>query len=1429
MSYPAISLATATVGRYRCPQKRLQTARQPPVYPNSSPRIIAPVTPSPPSAALTPSIPVHRWIRANTDPNGNNARLLIELDGSSLSASPGERVGIRLTGTDAAVRGLIINNFVDAGVLVEGGPDRLVEGNWIGIAGDGATPIGNGEGVVLLNAFDNTVGGSDPAARNVISGPVVDGGAHIRMYNDQIGEPRSNVVQGNFIGTDATGTAVVDNGVDSRGVLIVGGVGNGILDTLLPDPSAPNVIGGHAIGIEIVGPGSSGNIISGSRIGTDLTGALDLGNGVGVRVEATDTIIGTGITATGNDIAFNTSEGVLILDGTGNQIRGNRIYANGGLGIDLKGDGVTLNDAGDLDASPNRLQNFPLLESINARTGKLTGSLGSTSSTEFVIEVFSNEACDPSGYGEGRQFVGKIEGVVTDQNGQAQFEAVNLDRARLRQFLTATATDPNGNTSEFSTCLSVPDQDILVNTTTADAIDVNPGDGLCDAGGPPVQGKPECTLRAAIIEANSLSGPDTIVVPEGVYLLSLDGSGEDGAFTGDLDTTGELTILGAGLDRTIINGNKGVVDDNVFHVLTGASLTITGAAITNGDRDGLHNGGGTLVLDSVVVSGHDEDGIENQRSGATATLIVRNSTIRNNRAIGVRVASGSGFSGATITNSTIRDNTTYGIYLSNSNSTSQANVINTTISSNGSNAVRAFPSNGGSSRAFFSHTTIANNSRGIRTGTASDTGSSSYTFKNSILANNGSDNCIGGTSSSNLITSLGHNISSDDGCPMFVETGDATSTDPLIGPLQDNGGPTLTYGLLIGSPGLDTADCTDTGANPVELDQRGRPRPSGAGCDVGAFEFNDAGIEVNPIRIYQGVECDSTLRLILTVSSTGQLPLDWSVTEDPPVGWLTASTTSSSVPTDAATAGQVTLDSTGLAAGRYQTTLQFDSVTPQGPVRVPLLLCVPDPCGPAESAWPMFRRNARNTGLSPYVGPDSVVKKWTFVTGGAIGLSSASIGPDGTIYIGAGDQKLYAVNPDGSLKWTFSMGGPIVSSPAVAGDGTVYLAARDRGLYAIRPDGTQKWRVPLSGSHDGPPTIGPDGTIYHAQCGSGSDLRAYDVDGNLLWSLDPPVSCKEVAPALGPDGTIYFAAGNGEVAAAYSDGSALKWTYTTGGVIYYSSPLVGSDGTIYVGSRDHKLHAVNPDGTGKWTFTTAGEIDSSPAIGPDGTVYVGSLANTFYAINPDGTLKWDFITTSGFRSGPAVDATGAVYVGSNDGRLYAFNPDGSVKWSFAAGDQVQSGPAIGADGSIYFGSLDSKLYALGPAPDLDVAPSSIEVTLPPNSTYVRAVTLSNPGPDIDWAIEEDPEVDWLSATPSSGTVAGGVSQEVQATFQTIGLTPGVYTTGLKVTSTDPDEPQIEVAVTLHVIPSATVWGLAVLAALFAATAAFARRTQNAHN
>ena len=139
-----------------------------------------------------------------------------------------------------------------------------------------------------------------------------------------------------------------------------------------------------------------------------------------------------------------------------------------------------------------------------------------------------------------------------------------------------------------------------------DTIDAVPGDGLCaDASG-------ICTLRAAIMEVNS--NVFNIDLPEGTYILTMDGSGEDASATGDLDVTSEMTIDGAGRDRTIIDGNDGVVNDNIINVWTGASLTLTDLAVTTGDRDGLLNSGGTLTLDKVVVSGHDEDGLKNNSS-----------------------------------------------------------------------------------------------------------------------------------------------------------------------------------------------------------------------------------------------------------------------------------------------------------------------------------------------------------------------------------------------------------------------------------------------------------------------------------------------------------------------------------------------------------------------------------------------------------------------------------------------------------------------------------------------------------------------------------------------------------------------------------------------------------------------------------------------
>jgi len=345
---------------------------------------------------------------------------------------------------------------------------------------------------------------------------------------------------------------------------------------------------------------------------------------------------------------------------------------------------------------------------------------------------------------------------------------------------------------------------------------------------------------------------------------------------------------------------------------------------------------------------------------------------------------------------------------------------------------------------------------------------------------------------------------------------------------------------------------------------------------------------------------------------------------------------------------------------------------------------------PADSPWPMFRQNPQRTGRSPYSGPEVPELKWSFTTGAPIS-SSPAIGADGTIYVGSNDNKLYAINRDGSQKWSFTTGGPVRwSSPAIGADGTIYVGSYDNKLYAINPDGSQKWSFTTGYLVDSSPAIGADGTIY-----VGSDdnkLYAINRDGSQKWSFttgDMVLS----SPAIGADGTIYVGSDDGKLYAINPDGSQ-KWSFTTGDMIW-SSPAIGADGTIYVGSGNGKLYAINRDGSQKWSFTTGSYVDSCPAIGADGTIYVGSNDNKLYAINRDGSQKWSFTTGDVVRSSPAVGADGTIYVGSYDNRLYAINPDGTGwMWMATTGGDVMSSPAIGADGTIYVGSYDNKLYAI---------------------------------------------------------------------------------------------------------------------------------------
>ncbi len=346
--------------------------------------------------------------------------------------------------------------------------------------------------------------------------------------------------------------------------------------------------------------------------------------------------------------------------------------------------------------------------------------------------------------------------------------------------------------------------------------------------------------------------------------------------------------------------------------------------------------------------------------------------------------------------------------------------------------------------------------------------------------------------------------------------------------------------------------------------------------------------------------------------------------------------------------------------------------------------------GLADSPWPMFRQNLRHTGLSPYDtsgNPGNL--KWSYTTGDWI-TTSPAIGFDGTIYVGSFDNKLHAINPDGTEKWNFTTGETVYSSPAIDSDGTVYVGSQDDKLYAINPDGTQKWSFTTGGNVYSCPAISSDGTIY---VGSHDDkLYAINPDGTMKWSFTTGHFVYS-SPAIGSDGTVYVGSLDNKLYAINPD-STQKWSFTAGDHVH-SSPAISSDGTIYVGSTDDKLYAINPDGTQKWNFTTGSRVRSSPAIGSDGTIYVGSHDSKLYAINPDGTQKWNFTTGCCVPSSPAIGSDGTIYVGSEDDKLYAINPDGTEKWSYTTGDRVWSSPAIGSDGTIYIGSEDHKLYAIG--------------------------------------------------------------------------------------------------------------------------------------
>jgi probable HAF family extracellular repeat protein/parallel beta-helix repeat protein len=499
--FPVTSTADAGAGTLR---QAILDANAHPGYdvvtfnvPGTTVQTIAPITP-------LPAVAVPVYVNGTSQP-GFAGTPIIRLNGAAAGAGAD---GLTLAGGTSVVRGLAVGGFGGAGVHLEGAGGNLVIGNYLGTDPSGNQADANGTGLLVDATANNTVtgnlisgntgaglslaGNSNQVRNNIIGtnaaytarldngtgivisgsnntvGARYDGGLNLIAANlgdglllsagatgnvvqyNVIGRNRGNGVEvaagasgtallGNAIGTTTAGTRNLPNGLN--GVLVAGS-DNTVGGTA---EFSGNVIGLNALdGVRITGSAASGNRVQNNAIGTNYYHTLalgNLGNGVGL-VDASGNTVGGTVTGAANTIAYNGEDGVLVDTGTADAVRQNAIFANGGLGIELRNNG-------------NLNQAAPALSLAYSGLGTtvVRGTLTATPDTTFVVEWFADS---DRGGGQGERLLGSLS-LTTDASGQAPFrEILSGINLTAGQFVTATATDPAGNTSEFSSLAVTP-------------------------------------------------------------------------------------------------------------------------------------------------------------------------------------------------------------------------------------------------------------------------------------------------------------------------------------------------------------------------------------------------------------------------------------------------------------------------------------------------------------------------------------------------------------------------------------------------------------------------------------------------------------------------------------------------------------------------------------------------------------------------------------------------------------------------------------------------------------------------------------------------------------------------------------------------------------------------------------------------------------
>ncbi len=510
----------------------------------------------------------------------------VEINGGNYIQVQGNLIGTDVTGTHAlgnSIWGVEVdggsNNTIGgstpgAGNLVSGnhagidagGSETVIEGNLVGTDITGTLTLGNvGDGLDVYGSGDS-IGGTTPGSGNVIS---ANGGYGIYIAGSGVS------VEGNMIGTDVSGTLPLGNASDGVNIQTENNQIGG------PMPGAGNVIaanGGNGVSIvvPVLSDTAPGNVVQGNDIGTNSSGSKNLGNaGDGVYIMGSsyfpgDQTIGGTAAGAGNVIAYNGGPGVSSDSGPGGSINGNDIFNDGGLGIVVGINGVLSTYA---EAQGVALPYpAPVLTSavFDPQGTVVEGSITGTPFTQYQIDFFASGAVNPSGFGDGQTYLESI-GVYLDDSGSAQFQMPLDDAVPVGQWITATATDSTGTTSQFS--LAIP----VVSSAPGDAVGFSAAAYLVtETGG------------AAVVTVNRVgSTAGTLTVD----YATVDGSALAG--TNYTAESGPLTFAAGQQSQTItipIQDDGVATPDLSFQIVlsnpTGASLgSVTDAVVTIADAE----------------------------------------------------------------------------------------------------------------------------------------------------------------------------------------------------------------------------------------------------------------------------------------------------------------------------------------------------------------------------------------------------------------------------------------------------------------------------------------------------------------------------------------------------------------------------------------------------------------------------------------------------------------------------------------------------------------------------------------------------------------------------------------------------------------------------------------------------------------------------